>query len=432
MVCNETRKEEVCEFLVKYVSANAEDKIDLSNVTQSAWIWTGLAVYTPLCVIGIIGNILTLIMFTKFIKKTTTSIFIIALAAIDLLVCTTSLPMALHRLHNGDSPVSNAQCKLERFITFLAIPLSGGILLAIAVDRFLLIYILNKNIVTEFRAKLVVAGLFVICTAAAIPQLLMFSTLVTFSPKATGCSEEIFCDTNICEPIDDYISGELRPGLLKSVVVTLMIMVALFFIIYTLIFARVYKMHVKMASYKFTKNRAAMNNNSVLETCVDGDHNHANGAAKTHEKVNGKTAKANLNSRESSDSDIALSEEVTLMKPANTSPTSAGKEVAPTRRKKHTPHFQTAVTLFLVTCSFVIAYAPMSIMTLMDSCVESDKSKHASFACHRNGYQYFVWRLFFINHVANPLIYSVLNPRFREAIKSCYKKYFCKKSHNLS
>lgn len=414
--------EELCKMLQKSLERGGDlAPSALYNASQSGWLWASVAFYGPICIFGVIGNILTIAMFVTYIKRTTTSMFIISLATVDLVVCGVSMPMWLFVLFNQGHNF-NIVCKVDKFLTFLAVPLSGGILLAIAVDRFLLIYLAVKNNVitmTVFRAKVIVGVIGILCLALAIPQLLSFTTLHELDRRLLGtrCIGSIKCNRKLCLHTETYISNTTRLGLWQAIMIAFMIMILIFTLLYGLIFITVYKTYKKRQRLQrcpsITRRQLDMDQQTLAIDCT--------ASPKEDGRQNGKLVNQ---IKENSYSDSLMSsEENRLMDPAaQVQPKDAQKAISPNRRKNRLPHFHTAMTLFLVTCSFVVAYAPMILMMFLGSCVGGNSSSEDYNQCHRNDYKSFLWNFFFLNHAINPIIYSFTNPRFKEAIKVCCRK----------
>lgn len=435
-ICTKLHEDRFCS-LISSRSSQAEATVDLNNPSQSGWIWASVVFYTPLGILGILGNILTIIMFVKYIKRTTTTTFITTLAVVDLTVCSTSLPMSLYSLVHG-SQVTNAFCKTEKFLAFLAIPLSGCILLAIAIDRFLLIFFLNKVILTQFRARIIVICIFIVCFLAAVPQPLSFSTIIHANGLKMGCQGEFTCDIQICQLsriIPEHVRNKLWEGLIGFYLST----IVLFVILYTLIFRKVYKMHKKMLVYKHRpvsrldsmRERDAVASSETIAQDPTRQHS-ANGTLmppnpEKSMQPSAKEARLKLSSTDNSESDDGLAEGVTLTKtmlPPSYNVATA-QVCSKIKKRKRLPHLQTAITLFMVTISFVIAYAPMFLISQLQSCGSSGRIGASQFSCKRNNYQHFLWRFIFLSHIANPIIYALLNPLFRDAVRKWYNQCCC-------
>lgn len=406
--------------------------VDFSVTAQSGWIWTSFVFFAPLCIFGLVGNILTIIMFSFYIKKTTTSVFILGLAAVDLLVCTTSMPIWLHTLLTREGGYdSDAMCKVNKFSTFIAVPLSAAILLAIAIDRFILIFLVKMDVITRFRAKIILASIALVCLGAAITQPMTFTTsfrsqatnvstynslLITLSSK---CNNLLECRSKMCVQTDRYLPGESSNYYIWMALMYMYIcMVFAFVLLYLLIFLKVYTMHKKMNSWRrrSPSSKTDMVNLSRFSSSAQSPltNNASGGALANIQSPEAVRMSANLSLHEMSDS---VSDEFSLSKPREDSRPQQTSGRTLRIRKKKLPHLHTAITLCLVTASFVFAYAPMILMMFVKSCAGTDRRAHKSvLSCGRNTAKHFFWNFYYINHVTNPVIYAYMNPRFKEGL----------------
>ncbi|XP_067950652.1 neuropeptide receptor npr-1-like [Watersipora subatra] len=386
--CADHHKEILCGFTSKMIDQQSE-AIDFSDMSQAGWIWASFGFFAPLCFFGIIGNVITIIMFAKFIKKTTTSIFILSLAVVDLLVCSITMPIWLYELFYEDHG-SEFACKFDKLIYLLSIPLSGAILLVIAIDRFILVFMVKGTVITKFRAKMILFFLSLACLAIALPQALSFSVYSPIEKQLLSqfCEGEIRCNTLVCHPTTEIMSIEIWYALWEGLIISFLIMAIIFTTLYSLIFGKVYSLHRKMKMWNHNKPTSATTN---VVTSSDA------------------TASPPSSGTE-------LSSEVMI----ETSNLSSGVTTRTVKsgRKKRLPHLHTAITLFLITLFFILAYAPLIIMMFTGAC-EGDSDNKFDDVCGRNDYRQFIWHFYFINHVTNPVIYAFMNPRFRDAIRVC-------------
>jgi len=84
----------------------------------------------------------------------------------------------------------------------------------------------------------------------------------------------------------------------------------------------------------------------------------------------------------------------------------AGGPSAPSNQLRLAAHIRTAAMLFVVTVVFLLTFAPASLMAL----------KVVS-------YNRLVFNLYFINNVANPVIYSFMNSYFRRELNAMFCQF---------
>lgn len=90
-------------------------------------------------IIGFIGNGIVIYIFTAKWKLTKTTVFILTLAAVDLMSCLINMPTEAAILWNPINFDHDAMCKISRYTTFIASASSSFVLIAISIDRYLMV-----------------------------------------------------------------------------------------------------------------------------------------------------------------------------------------------------------------------------------------------------------------------------------------------------
>ena len=104
----------------------------------------GIYIYPFVCVIfymiiGFIGNSIVIYIFTAKWKLTKTTIFILTLAGVDLMSCIVNMPTEAAILWNPLEFDYDIICKISRYMTFTATVSSTFVLIAISIDRYLMV-----------------------------------------------------------------------------------------------------------------------------------------------------------------------------------------------------------------------------------------------------------------------------------------------------
>lgn len=229
----------ICDLVVRQL-APSQSVTDLTDMSQAGWIWATFCLLLFLCLIGAAGNLITIVVFSRFVKHTTVSLLIVTLSLVDLLVCTTLLPVNIHSVLTEHQDVEFT-CRYKHFGNFAAIPLSGTILLLLAVQRFLKIWFPQHKILTKLRTKLAIGILVVMCIVFAVPQSLAFSTNTLIEPQWI-CDGTITCSLSQCKPIDTYISLETSHALFTAALSGLIVITGSFVVLYALILVKAYRL----------------------------------------------------------------------------------------------------------------------------------------------------------------------------------------------
>jgi heme/copper-type cytochrome/quinol oxidase subunit 2 len=99
---------------------------------------------------------------------------------------------------------------------------------------------------------------------------------------------------------------------------------------------------------------------------------------------------------------------------------------APTKHKSTIRTYRTTITAFLVTVVFFLSFVPFLVLEFLALPSRiNDKVRGAQLAAY-----HFFYSFPFLNAVANPIIYGVLNPAFRVQCARVLKKMICRGGQN--
>jgi len=128
----------------------------------SAAVYVVVCYLSVLALVGTAGNALVLFVFSKKKDKLTSTVFIIALAAVDFITCLVVMPFTVFMEIVDFHVSSDVCCKVYQFLITCNIPFSALVMVAIAVDRYLCICHPFTGILTLHRAKILVGLLAVV------------------------------------------------------------------------------------------------------------------------------------------------------------------------------------------------------------------------------------------------------------------------------
>ncbi|XP_064618764.1 uncharacterized protein LOC135482561 [Lineus longissimus] len=153
---------------------------------------------TILGTIGIIGNGIVIYIYLLKFPKNSSNIFITYLAVIDFLICLIIIPFTLVKEWYTEI-TSDIVCRLMQGIDGSMMPMSMCILIAIAVERFCLIYFMPSIVTTPKQAAIAIVFIifFAICTG--MPLAVASGVYVLYEAPTTGKSTYIyfgFCSHN--------------------------------------------------------------------------------------------------------------------------------------------------------------------------------------------------------------------------------------------
>ncbi|KAH3878628.1 dopamine D2-like receptor [Dreissena polymorpha] len=165
-------------------------------------------------VVGVIGNTIVIYIFSAKWKLTKTTIFILTLAGVDLMSCLINMPTEAAILWNPISFDHDVMCKISRYTTFIASASSSFVLVAISVDRYLMVCrpFLGRGLGIKYAKKsCIIADLLGIITTW--PSLIFYGTYtynVVESDHVTGANFTI--ETKTCLISNFYVEHDKLPA----------------------------------------------------------------------------------------------------------------------------------------------------------------------------------------------------------------------------
>jgi hypothetical protein len=184
-------------------------------------------------IIGVIGNILVILVFSRTVKKRTSTYLVLTLAIIDLIACIIVIPGTLLKEWLFEFK-SDLICKLWELMRNWAIISSAMILAAIALDRFLLVYKKthqdgSKNVTMTMILVTMVTGI-----ALGVPPMLGVGTYME-------TEEGGLINMDVCMPNDQLISVDSLFLYWQIVTSLFGLLILTIIVLYMLIFAMVYR-----------------------------------------------------------------------------------------------------------------------------------------------------------------------------------------------
>ncbi|XP_013412586.1 muscarinic acetylcholine receptor M2 [Lingula anatina] len=431
-----------------------------------------------LSVFGTVGNALILIVYCRKREKLTANLFILALAFIDFITCLFIIPSTIYFEFVEFSVNSDIACKLYQFFTTSTIPLSAFVMVAIAFDRYFCICHPFLRAINLFRAKVIVIVLAIMATMLGVvvamcygvyrvettavldspprvapidapslspmdPRLKPYYTPVvlnstqfyelTFPPtealdtvdnetiaQMEALNGSLFIDRIVfngrCDPDDRIIlkSGRLLYQYIHAsmFIMSLVIVIVLYALIYRTVVIRRRKRERQKSSYlrKSSMNPPTEPEAEDYETdCVElKASSNENGNAASHGAMATMASiNATTNNNEQTTTTALLKPEAAVQALGKKIPKKGSKNRSPKRNrpkdKLYLANIKTAAMLFVVTVVFAVTFLPAALM-----------------ANEVIDYVGLIFYLYFVNNVANPIIYGFMNQNFRDDLKALF------------
>ncbi|XP_062587590.1 cholecystokinin receptor type A-like [Saccostrea cucullata] len=337
-----------------------------------------------LLLVGVPGNCLVCYIYFRWKEKTSSQIFILSLAIVDLFNCLVTMPTELAMMTNPMDFDFNVICKLSRFFTYLCNTIAALIMIVIAVDRYQRICHPSKTNMTVRHAKTAVGVCFVISVFTTWPALVMYGTLTTVlgsNAFAKNCFVE-----------NQFLSSPFVLSYFAFHTIATITIFVIISVLYIFIGLAVYK------RWKFRRQFLSSSKDLLL-----------------------RLSRTN-NSRNDLNTPVSMT---CLDSVSGTRNTVIRREDFRPPKKQNIKLEKTTFMLFLVTLTYILSFIPFLSLATHRS-IHPGEWEHISHA-GEVVYQVFI-RSYLLNSCVNPIIYSFFNSLFR---REC-KKMCCNRRHVIS
>ncbi|XP_046546338.1 neuropeptide S receptor-like isoform X2 [Haliotis rubra] len=368
--------------------------------------------------VGFFGNVLVIYIYAVRLKRSTTHLFITALAVADTVVCIVCIPVEIvvvRYLYSFDIPWL---CRVFRTIVLACMITSISVLISIAVDRYKRVCTPFKSQISVKRAKIAVGiGCIVSITLASPSMVILGRKTVNRTVVGYACATD---DSMVKTPFPALFNGmQLLIAVISISTVTTL---------YALILKRV------RAQKRY---REGMNPNGIPRKACSTQSGEASSLM---DRVITSTRDSTLTSAQdnittsddmatsSRDNTVTLAHEgspscddtITSNDDTTTSPINKNGKKAGLRNGTH----KTTLMMFIITAVFILSFVPhLALMTTR--AVQKHTYDHLEGA-PLTLYNLFL-RTYFINSVSNPIIYGFMSDKFRSQAKIVFRQMCCKK-----
>ncbi|XP_064174060.1 delta-type opioid receptor-like isoform X1 [Anguilla rostrata] len=169
------------------------DRVDFLNKGSTPMVIAIViaALYSIVCVLGLVGNVLVMYVIIRYTKmKTATNIYIFNLALADALA-TSTLPFQSINYLMGTWPFGDVLCKIVISIDYYNMFTSIFTLTTMSVDRYIAVChpIKALDFRTPRNAKIVNVCNWILSSAIALPVMVMASTIEDYNDKYNGYTD---------------------------------------------------------------------------------------------------------------------------------------------------------------------------------------------------------------------------------------------------
>lgn len=374
---------------------------------------------------GCIGNSLVFYIYASIYTKLNSRIFLLFLAAIDWSTCVIDIPLEIIIVLNEYNFQDTLLCKFSRTGNALTTLYAGGVLLAIAVDRYLKICRPVGFQISNRTAKLLCIALFFVTLLLIWPEFVM-NGLQTVVIKGEGLNG------TDCSVGDDY-QKTAYPTVFKFFIFILFTAsLSIMIVMYCLIGRK-----VRFFAYKNERRGSLSKTNTLDSTENLDDVSNLNGL---HRTENSNTAAMNeyvhvsmSKSKDNVNTTYNSNDSIDDLKSMDSQTSEIGTierkkpfkiQLSTTQldqiKRRRTLARNTTYLMFIVTSSFIIAGMPYMILIILSNTIDN-------FVLNLNPsgrvvYGFFL-RSYFLGAAVNPIIYSIFDRRFRHACRGVARKF---------
>lgn len=391
--------------LTSSLSSSEMDEILQRKNDEKASLYIPVIIYMIiLTIVGTFGNILVCCVYCTKPTKTSSHFFILALAVFDILTCLIGMPTEVTDLRYPYMFYASEACKMLRFVESVTTIGSSTILIAVAVDRYLRICKLGRQISVKIAKRLCVIAM-ILGALLSWPSCFIFGrSSKEVYPGVVG----VDCST------EDTMKHTLYPGLYYGFLGLLFICCLTFFtVIYCQIGLQIWRQ----------KKMKIGNNNRDTET--PKSRTFSNGSTKESENTTGERNSDPISTDMSSDHAAEPTPKKKCIHHRDRRISSVSVCVSiKGAKKRQIKVTRTTVVLFAVTVAYVLSYLPFLILMVIRSL---KKDFEDSLSPGAEVVYKFCIKSYFINNAINPLIYSFLNINFRKDANALLRRiwHFC-------
>lgn len=363
-------------------------------------------------VLGVPGNIITMCVYSKKMRRTASRVFILALTLCDLVNCLLTMPLEIALIINFwtfDVPVF---CSIGRTLTYTLNGISALLLVGIGIDRFRKICRPLKPVFTPNKTRSICLLSTFVGFCVYTPGYILYGTNTTLVHVSDG-GRNITIVGKTCLIQDKYDDTRImKLTIILWFFLTVFVMVVLI-IIYIFIGRAVYKQlkleeirRNSLPSSKRSKLRQIMAERSSETSCSYDDCLSDN---KSGRKSLGRMTENNRNK---------LGQSLKNAYKFSKHPTASSLKQA--QLSNRIKPGRTTLMLFMVTIAYILSYIPFCIIVAIRM---ANPQLYPSLAPVEKSIWNFFLRSYVINCAVNPLLYGFFNKDFRTKMVDLFKDW---------
>ena len=157
---------------------SADERLDRYNDEVLVYKLPAIVYTAIMMVLGLPGNMVVFYIYFSRWRQSTSRIFILFIAALDMVNCATTLPMEIYLMRYSVKLDNHILCKVTRFATYAMNSASAIVLVGIAIDRFIHICRPHSQPFSSKMSKYICIAAIVFAIASTWPSFFLYGTRV--------------------------------------------------------------------------------------------------------------------------------------------------------------------------------------------------------------------------------------------------------------
>ncbi|XP_046331804.2 orexin receptor type 2-like [Haliotis rufescens] len=408
-------------------SPDLDLQLHLNNNKYAQQVVPAILFLAILMLVGCIGNSLVFYVYHLKMKRSTTRLYILSLAAFDLLNCVVCIPHEIADMRYNFTFGRYALCKVIRVLIVFSSFGSGSVLLVVAVDRY-------KKVCRPFQKQITLRTAQVAVTICTVASCLLSLPAFVIYGSRTVPTDIISINGSDCSISDEYINSPfplLYNGIHFSIFVP---SVLCLIVLYSLIKRQVGKQHSYRNKMNCHQNVPSSQNRDGGKEINSNESDEGRTSSSEPELTDVSVVEMQMPNIRPSTNDVLtdpqqgrnpmhIAKGKTRQDKEGSVCSDAELTYAQTSSRGDRGEQRMSFMLFLITLVFVLSFLPhLSLMVALG--IKRDLfevTQGAGLAA----INLFI-RSYFINSASNPIIYSFFSTNFRRELGDIWRKVHCR------
>ncbi|XP_071098317.1 alpha-2Db adrenergic receptor-like [Haliotis cracherodii] len=398
------------------VNLDLDLQLHLNNNKYAQQVVPAILFLAILMLVGCIGNSLVFYVYLLKMKRSTTRLYILSLAAFDLLNCVVCIPHEIADMRYNFTFGRYALCKVIRVLIVFSSFGSGSVLLVVAVDRY-------KKLCRPFQKQITLRTAQVALTISTVASCLLSLPAFVIYGSRTVPTDIISINGSDCSISNEYINSPfplLYNGIHFSIFVP---SVLCLIVLYSLIKRQVGKQHTYRNKMNCHQNVPSSQNRDGDKEINSDESDEGRTSSSEHELTDVSVVEMQMPNPQQGRNSVHISKGNTRQDKEGSVCSNAEPTNPQTSSRGDRGEQRMSFMLFLITLVFVLSFLPhLSLMVALG--IKRDLfevTQGAGLAA----INLFI-RSYFINSASNPIIYSFFSTNFRRELGDIWRKVHCR------